>query len=59
MEWVVADTGQDTPELFGEKFDEGQESGRFTLHPWICKTNPGELFNATHPDVTCPANPAH
>ncbi|MEU9174403.1 hypothetical protein AB0D34_42745 [Streptomyces sp. NPDC048420] len=46
VEWAVADTGQATPELFGLKFEMGQQSGQFTLRAWIYKQNPKGLFKA-------------
>lgn len=55
VEWVVEDKGQDTPELFGQKFDEGQLPGHFTLHAWIYKTNPDGLFEGFNRTVKCPA----
>ncbi|MEU1477862.1 hypothetical protein [Streptomyces sp. NPDC005760] len=53
VEWAVADTGQAAPELFGQKFDEGQQPNQFTLRAWIYKKNPSGFFHPTHPDVTC------
>ncbi|MEU5044122.1 hypothetical protein [Streptomyces griseorubiginosus] len=55
VEWVVADTGQDAPKLFGQKFDEGQRAGLFTLHAWLYKENPDGLFKGFNPTVQCPA----
>ncbi|MEU6379959.1 hypothetical protein [Streptomyces sp. NPDC046909] len=57
VEWVVQDTGQATPTLFGQTFDEGQLPGYFTLHAWIYKTNPDGLFEGFNPKVKCPATP--
>lgn len=55
VEWVVPDKGQDTPKLFGRKFDEGQLPGHFTLHAWLYKDNPKGLFTGFNPTVKCPA----
>jgi hypothetical protein len=55
VEWVVKDTGQETPELFGQEFDEGQFPGYFTLHAWLYKANPDGLLNGYNPEVICPA----
>ncbi|MGQ4382619.1 hypothetical protein [Streptomyces sp. SAS_270] len=55
VEWVVADTGQATPKLFGEKFQKNELPGHFTLHAWIYKSNPRGLFYSWNPRVTCPA----
>lgn len=55
VEWVVADTGQETPKLFGQKFEEGQRVGLFTLHAWLYKQNPDGLFKAFNSTVKCPA----
>ncbi|MGC0330185.1 hypothetical protein RKD23_003175 [Streptomyces sp. SAI-170] len=57
VEWAVMDTGQETPELFGQKFDEGQHPGYFTLHAWIYKSNPDGLFKGPNPTVVCATAP--
>lgn len=55
VEWVVPDTGQDTPKLFGQKFDEGHRTGVFTLHAWLYKRNPDGLFQGFNSTVKCKA----
>ncbi|MEV6478493.1 hypothetical protein [Streptomyces sp. NPDC051576] len=54
VEWVVKDTGQAAPTLFGQTFQKNQLPGYFTLHAWIYKPNPSGLFAAWNPEVTCP-----
>jgi len=54
VEWVVKDTGQTAPTLFGQTFQKGQLPGYFTLHAWLYKPNPAGLFAAWNPEVVCP-----
>ncbi|MCH5676070.1 hypothetical protein [Streptomyces gilvus] len=54
VEWIVKDTGQATPTLFGQTFQRDQRPGYFTLHAWIYQPNPEGLFAPMNPDVTCP-----
>ncbi|MEU6802128.1 hypothetical protein [Streptomyces neyagawaensis] len=59
VEWIVRDTGQARPVLFGRPFD-----GPFTdvpgltkhyvLQAWLYKKNPKGLFHAWNPNVRCP-----
>jgi hypothetical protein len=61
VEYVVFDTGQATPKLFGVPFDhnDGTRYGLppfYALHAWIWTPNPSEpagIFNAWNPRVTC------
>jgi len=53
VEWVVKDTGQATPKLFGQAFQKDQLPGYFTLHAWTYKPNPSGLFAPWNPEVTC------
>ncbi|MFJ6899622.1 hypothetical protein [Streptomyces hokutonensis] len=55
VEWVVKDTGQAAPKLFGQTFQSGQLPGYFTLHAWIYKPNSAGLFAAWNPEVVCPS----
>lgn len=67
VEYVVFDSGQPRPRLFGVPFDHN-DGGRFglppfwALHVWVWKPNPFEttapdetqgIFNAWNPRVTC------
>ncbi|WP_262063735.1 hypothetical protein [Streptomyces sp. STR69] len=54
VEWVVKDTGQAAPTLFGQTFQKGLLPGYFTLHAWIYKPNPKGLFAPWNPEVVCP-----
>jgi hypothetical protein len=67
VEYVVFDTGQPRPKLFGVPFDrnDGSRFGLppfYALHAWVWKPNPFEtsapddtqgIFNAWNPRVTC------
>ena len=67
VEYVVFDTGQAQPKLFGVPFDrnDGSRYGLppfYALHAWVWKPNPFEtgafdetqgIFNAWNPRVTC------
>jgi hypothetical protein len=67
VEYVVFDTGQTRPKLFGVPFDhnDGSRFGLppfYALHAWVWKPNPFEtaaldetqgIFNAWNPRVTC------
>lgn len=55
VEWVVKDTGQAAPTLFGQTFQKGQLPGYFTLHAWLYKPNSAGLFASWNPEVVCPA----
>ena len=55
VEWVVADTGQAAPKLFGQTFQKNELPGHFTLHAWLYKPNPRGLFHSWNPRVICPA----
>ncbi|WP_405991554.1 hypothetical protein [Streptomyces sp. NBC_00986] len=54
VEWVVRDSGQVAPTLFGQTFQKGQLPGYFTLHAWLYKPNSAGLFAAWNPEVVCP-----
>ncbi|MFI6405165.1 hypothetical protein [Streptomyces sp. NPDC050548] len=54
VEWVVKDSGQAAPTLFGQTFQKDQLPGYFTLHAWIYKPNPKGLFAPWNPEVVCP-----
>ena len=54
VEWVVKDSGQAAPTLFGQTFQKGQLPGYFTLHAWLYKPNSAGLFAAWNPEVVCP-----
>ncbi|MEV4946257.1 hypothetical protein [Streptomyces sp. NPDC053755] len=59
LEWVVPNTGQAQPEIFGRGFD-GPEvipgvGDVYSLHAWIFKKNPKGVFAPYNPRVTCPA----
>lgn len=55
VEWVVKDSGQAAPTLFGQTFQKDQLPGYFTLHAWLYQPNPAGLFAAWNPEVACPA----
>ena len=63
VEWIVpaAQAGAVKPTMFGQEFQGPTDvldlGSSYTLRAWIYRTNPSGLFNPTHPDVTCPANP--
>ncbi|MET7569588.1 hypothetical protein ABZT04_13955 [Streptomyces sp. NPDC005492] len=54
VEWVVKDTGQAAPTLFGQTFRKNQFPGYFTLRAWIYEPNSSGLFAAGNPEVVCP-----
>lgn len=54
VEWVVKDSGQAAPTLFGQTFQKDQLPGYFTLHAWLYKPNSAGLFAAWNPEVVCP-----
>lgn len=54
VEWVVKDSGQAAPTLFGQTFQKGQLPGYFTLHAWLYKPNSAGLFASWNPKVVCP-----
>lgn len=54
VEWVVKDTGQAAPTLFGQTFQKDQLPGYFTLHAWLYKPNSAGLFASWNPEVVCP-----
>ncbi|NNN30572.1 hypothetical protein HLK59_09350 [Streptomyces sp. S3(2020)] len=58
VEWIVKNTGQAAPVLFGETFSSTALAGYYTLHAWIYKNNPDGLFAALNPTVQCSAAPA-
>ncbi|MBN0046656.1 hypothetical protein JS756_21610 [Streptomyces actuosus] len=58
VEWVVKDSGQAAPELFGRTFASDVLPGYFTLAAWIYRTDPDGLFAPWNPAVSCPAAPA-
>ncbi|WP_458245131.1 hypothetical protein [Streptomyces sp. MAI_2237] len=53
VEWIVKNTGQAAPTLFGETFDDNPP-GYFILHAWLYQPNDNGLLAAYNPDVTCP-----
>jgi hypothetical protein len=61
VEYVVFDTGQPTPSLFGVPFfeNDGSRYGLdpfFALHAWVWKPNPSEpfgIFSDWNPRVSC------
>jgi hypothetical protein len=61
VEYVVFDTGQATPSLFGVPFNPNNGSryglpAFFALHAWVWKPNPTEstgIFSDWNPRVTC------
>jgi hypothetical protein len=61
VEYVVFDTGQARPSLFGVPFDWNDGSRYdldpfYALHAWVWKPNPSEpagIFNAWNPRVGC------
>jgi hypothetical protein len=55
VEWVVKDSGQTAPTLFGQTFQKDQLPGYFTLHAWLYKPNSAGLSAAWNPEVVCPA----
>jgi len=62
VEWIAkAESGVAAPAMFGQTFqkpvDASDLGSGYTLRAWIYKTNPSGLFNPTHPDVTCAADP--
>ncbi|MCH0563205.1 MULTISPECIES: hypothetical protein [unclassified Streptomyces] len=54
VEWVVEDTGQAAPELFGRTFASDVLPGYFTLAAWIYRSNADGLFAPWNPAVSCP-----
>ncbi|WOX11738.1 hypothetical protein [Streptomyces sp. N50] len=54
VEWVVKDSGQAAPTLFGQTFQKDQLPGYFTLHAWLYKPNSAGLFASWNPEVVCP-----
>jgi hypothetical protein len=54
VEWIVTDTGQAAPTLFGQTFQKGQLPGYFTLHARLYKPNSAGPFAAWNPEVVCP-----
>ncbi|WP_033282514.1 hypothetical protein [Streptomyces sp. NRRL F-525] len=54
VEWVVKDSGQAAPTLFGQTFQKNQLPGYFTLHAWLYKPNSAGLFASWNPEVICP-----
>ncbi|MGW3105520.1 hypothetical protein [Streptomyces sp. NPDC001100] len=54
VEWVVKDSGQAAPTLFGQTFQKDQLPGYFTLHAWIYEPNSKGLFAPWNPEVVCP-----
>jgi hypothetical protein len=53
VEWIVKDTGQSAPTLFGQTFQKNPASGYFTLHAWLYEPNDNGLFAAYNPKVAC------
>ncbi|MER5448050.1 hypothetical protein ABT065_20890 [Streptomyces sp. NPDC002764] len=53
VEWIVKNTGQAAPTLFGKTFDDNPP-GYFILHAWLYQPNDNGLLAAYNPDVTCP-----
>lgn len=54
VEWIVKDTGQTAPTMFGQTFQYNPRSRSFTLRAWLYQPNVNGLFAAYNPDVTCP-----
>ncbi|MFI8229872.1 hypothetical protein ACIGDI_13655 [Streptomyces sp. NPDC085900] len=54
VEWIVKDTGQAAPTLFGQPFQYNPRSRSFTLRAWLYQPNVNGLFAAYNPDVACP-----
>ncbi|MFF5975661.1 hypothetical protein ACFY7C_29540 [Streptomyces sp. NPDC012769] len=66
VEWVVPNTGQSWPVLFGQPFDgpfDFEPVGpHYSLHAWIFKKNPSGVFSPYNPRVhcgPCPEGHAH
>jgi hypothetical protein len=56
VEWVVKDTGQATPTLFGQAFAKDVIPGHYTLVAWIYEDNPDGMFTAVNSTAACPAD---
>jgi hypothetical protein len=60
VEYVVFDTGQPAPYLFGQRFDgpmPGHEPGmpvHYDLHAWLWHNNPDGIFAQYNPRIRCP-----
>ncbi|MBD0707149.1 MULTISPECIES: hypothetical protein [unclassified Streptomyces] len=58
VEWIVRDSGQPAPDMFGRPFDgpfDHAVLGRiYDRHVWLYKENPDGLFARYNPTVTCP-----
>ncbi|MGW0464437.1 hypothetical protein ACWDX6_04055 [Streptomyces sp. NPDC003027] len=57
LEWVVPNTGQPRPEIFGRGFD-GPDvipdvGNVYTLHAWLFKKNPKGVLTPYNPRVEC------
>ncbi|MHC3473782.1 hypothetical protein ACYF6T_34515 [Streptomyces sp. 7R007] len=55
VEWIVPNSGQATPALFGQTFRTDRLSGYYTLDAWLYRPSPQGLLGAANPEVTCPA----
>ncbi|GAB2945472.1 hypothetical protein [Streptomyces heilongjiangensis] len=59
VEWIVRDTGQARPMLFGRQFggpftDVPGLPKHYALHAWLYKENPKGVFHPWNPEVRCP-----
>jgi hypothetical protein len=55
VEWVVKDTGQAAPQLFGETFTKDVLPGHYTLTAWIYEDNPSGMFTPWNTTLACPS----
>ncbi|MET9437724.1 hypothetical protein [Streptomyces sp. NPDC006551] len=57
LEWVVPNTGQPRPQIFGRGFDDPEVipgvGDVYTLHAWLFKKNPKGVFVPYNPRVKC------
>ncbi|MFF9622142.1 hypothetical protein [Streptomyces griseosporeus] len=55
VEWVVKDTGQAAPKLFGETFSKDVLPGHYALVAWIYEDNPSGMFAPWNTTLACPS----
>lgn len=55
VEWVVKDTGQAAPKLFGETFTKDVLPGHYALVAWIYEDNPSGMFAPWNTTLACPS----
>ncbi|GAA3223183.1 hypothetical protein ABZ202_21340 [Streptomyces sp. NPDC006186] len=53
VEWVVEDTGQAAPKLFGETFSGDVMPGHYTLVAWIFRKNPSGALAPWNTTLSC------